>query len=72
MSVDETTDVMGRMIGNVVTGILSAEEAGKTYLLNSVHLEHTHHAIMCTLFLEYIKLLGDSFDAKTQFALSNG
>ena len=72
VSVDETTDVMGRMIGNVVIGILSAEEAGKTYLLNSVHLEHTNHATMCTLFLDYIKLLGDSFDAKTQFALSNG
>ena len=69
VSVDETTDVMGRMIGNVVIGILSAEGAGKTYLLNSVHLEHTNHATMCTLFLDSIKLLGDSFDAKTQILL---
>lgn len=69
VSVDETTNVMGRMIGNVVIGILSAKEAGKTYLLNSVHLEHTNHATMCSIFFDSIKLLGDSFDAKTQILL---
>lgn len=69
VSVDETADVMVRMIRNVVIGILSAEEAGKTYLLNSVHLEHTNHATMCTLFLDSIKLLEDSFEAETQILL---
>ncbi|EFX68276.1 hypothetical protein DAPPUDRAFT_330247 [Daphnia pulex] len=44
---------------------VKAVKAGKTYFLNSVHLEHTNRATMCTLILDSIKLLGDSFDTKT-------
>jgi iron-sulfur cluster repair protein YtfE (RIC family) len=50
VSVDETTNVMSQMIGNVVIGIPSAEEHKPSYDVNFIFGNN--------------QLLGDSFDGK--------
>jgi hypothetical protein len=43
ISVDETTDVKGRYIANMIVGKLTQEEAGNSHLLASKELEKTNH-----------------------------
>jgi hypothetical protein len=39
VSIDETTDVNGTYVANVVIGILQTDQPGKVYLLNTNILE---------------------------------
>jgi hypothetical protein len=43
VSVDETTDALGRYVANCLVGKLSEDEPGKSYLLASKQLERTNH-----------------------------
>jgi hypothetical protein len=43
ISVDETTDVKGRYIANMIVGKLTQEEAGNSHLLAPKELEKTNH-----------------------------
>lgn len=53
MSIDETTDVTGRYIANVIIGLLDPgdDEACKNFvLLKSAILEKTNHSTIARLF----------------------
>lgn len=43
-SIDETTDVYGRYITNVIIGTLELDKPGKIYLLNLEVLEKTNYS----------------------------
>lgn len=64
VSVDETTDAVGRFVANVVIGVLSPDAPGKTFLLTTEELSETNHTTIARLFIESIKLLGNSFDSE--------
>jgi hypothetical protein len=44
VSVDETTDSMGRYVANVIVGALLPNEAGRSYVLTTSFLDQTNHA----------------------------
>lgn len=50
ISVDETTDVTGRFVANVVIGKLEIDRAGEIFLLHSEELEKTNHSTIFKLF----------------------
>ena len=50
VSVDETTDVTGRFVANVVIGTLEIDRAGEIFLLHSEELEKTNHSTIFKLF----------------------
>jgi len=50
VSVDETTDVEGRYVVNIVIGTLEAENSGKIFLLYSDVLEKTNHSTIAKAF----------------------
>jgi len=50
VSVDETTDVEGRYVVNIVIDTLEAENSGKIYLLYSDVLEKTNHSTIAKAF----------------------
>jgi len=50
VSVDETTDVQGRYIANIIIGTLEIDKPGQVYLLNSEVLEKTNHSTITKVF----------------------
>lgn len=50
VSIDETTDVDGRYIGNVIVGTLENNNENSMFLLTSEVLEKTNHLTICKLF----------------------
>jgi len=50
ISIDETTDVEGRYVANVIVGTLEVDTPGKVFLLNSDVLEKANHSIIAKLF----------------------
>ena len=44
ISIDETVDVKGRQVANVIVGILLIDGPGKQYLLTTEILEKTNHS----------------------------
>ncbi|KAL4098224.1 hypothetical protein QTP88_022868 [Uroleucon formosanum] len=50
VSIDETTDVAGRYVANVIIGTLEIDNPGKIFLLNSEVLDKTNYATICRLF----------------------
>jgi len=50
VSVDETTDIEGRYVVNIVIGTLEAENSGKIFLLHSDVLEKTNHSTIAKAF----------------------
>lgn len=50
VSVDETTDVQGRYIANIIIGTLEVDKPGKVYLLNSEVLEKINHSTITKFF----------------------
>ena len=58
ISIDETVDVKGRQVANVIVGIFLIDGLGKQYLLTTEILEKTNHSTIGRLFTESIKLLG--------------
>jgi len=47
---DETTNVDGRYVANIIVGILDSEKLGKIMLVNCEHIEKTNSTIIAQLF----------------------
>jgi hypothetical protein len=62
ISVDETTDVKGRYIANMIVGKLTQEEAGNSHLLASKELEKTNHKTI-------VNFVDDSLSKSVKFNL---
>lgn len=64
ISIDETTDVAGRNVANVVIGVLDTDEdlAKQKFLLNTAVLEKTNHSTIARLFDDSIKRLDSDFN----------
>lgn len=54
---DETTDVTGRHVANVIVGILRPNEAGKKFLLTTEVLNEVNHLTIENLFHESMSIL---------------
>ncbi|KAL4123302.1 hypothetical protein QTP88_015500 [Uroleucon formosanum] len=50
VSIDETCDVEGRFIANVVVEVLKTDSTGNIFLLHSEQLDRTNHTTICKLF----------------------
>lgn len=57
VSIDETTDSLGRYIANVVIGTLETDGPGQTFLLNSEVLTKANHSTIAKLFDNSMHLL---------------
>lgn len=57
VSIDESTDVEGRYIGNVIVGVLSPDSAGQKFLLTSENLQKVNHSTIVNLFETSMSLL---------------
>lgn len=57
VSIDETTDVQGRYIANVIVGTLEENNAGNIFLLNSDELEKANHSTISKLFDRSMSIL---------------
>lgn len=57
VAVDETTDVQGRYIANVIIGTLEVDKPGQVYLLNSEVLEKTNYSTVTKVFDQSMFLL---------------
>ena len=57
VSIDETTDVDGRHIANVVIGTLKIDSNSRIFLLNSEQLDKLNHSTICKLFDKSMHLL---------------
>lgn len=64
VSIDETTDILGRFIVNVIVGILSEdeEETQPSYLLNVVCVEKNNHSTIARIFDDSLKIIDANFD----------
>lgn len=50
VSIDETCDIEGRFIANVIVGILRPDCPGRIFLLHSEELDKANHSTICKLF----------------------
>lgn len=50
VSIDETTDVEGRFVANVIIGVLLTDGPGEIFLLNTEELEKANHQTIFKLF----------------------
>lgn len=57
ISIDETTDVKGRYVANVIIGTLEVAQMTKIYLLTSEELEKTNSSTIAQLFTTALALL---------------
>lgn len=57
LSIDETTDIEGRYVANVVIGTLGNDGPGTTMLLNSEVLEKANYSTISKLFDKSLNLL---------------
>jgi len=57
ISIDETTDVEGRYIANVIIGTLSSDNPRKIFLLTSEVSDKANHQTICKLFNSSLFLL---------------
>jgi len=57
ISIDETTDVDGRHVANVVIGTLETNQLGKAYLLNTEILDKANYSTITKLFDQSMFLL---------------
>ncbi|KAL4090568.1 hypothetical protein QTP88_025374 [Uroleucon formosanum] len=57
VSIDETTDVQGRYIANVIVGTLEENNAGNIFLLNSKELEKANYSTITKLFDRSMSIL---------------
>lgn len=58
VSIDETIDIEGRFVANVIVGILEADYPGKQYLVHSEQLEKTNYSTICRVFDKSIGIIG--------------
>lgn len=70
ISIDETTDIEGRYVANVVVGIMDSDEekSKQKFLINTVELEKANHETIARAFNDSIALLGECFN-KNQILL---
>jgi len=57
VSIDETTDVEGRFVANVIIGVLRTDGPGEIFLLNTEELEKANHQTIFKLFDKSMNLL---------------
>lgn len=57
VSIDETTDIEGRYIANVVVGTLELDRPGKQFLINCAELEKTNFSTIIKLFDDSLQLM---------------
>jgi len=57
VSIDETTDIDGRFIANVIVGTLEEHRSGEIFLLNSDDLDKANHSTICKLFDKSMNIL---------------
>lgn len=57
VSIDETTDIEGRYIANVIVGTLEEHCAGEIFLLNSDEFDKANHSTICKLFNKSMNIL---------------
>ncbi|KAL4123377.1 hypothetical protein QTP88_015573 [Uroleucon formosanum] len=57
VSVDETCDVQGRCVANVIVGILKPDYVGHSFLLRSEELTKTNHNTICKVFNKAMTIL---------------
>ncbi|KAL4131839.1 hypothetical protein QTP88_009087 [Uroleucon formosanum] len=57
VSIDETTDIDGRYVANVIVGVLDCEVPGKVMLVNCEHLEKTNSTTIAQLFDRTMNLI---------------
>lgn len=57
ISIDETTDAVGRFVANVIVGILSSDKPNKTFLLTSEVIERVDHLNIISVFETAMALL---------------
>lgn len=57
VSMDETTDVTGRFVVNVIVGTLIPNSTGKKYLLTCETIEKVNHTTMATVFSNAMDIL---------------
>jgi hypothetical protein len=57
VSIDETTDVDGRYVVNVIVGVLESEMPGEVMLVNCEHLEKTNSTTIAQLFDRSMNLI---------------
>lgn len=62
ISIDETTDTLGRFIGNVIVGVMSGDEPQKSFLLHVEALEKVNHTTIAKLFDDSIKIIDPDFN----------
>lgn len=60
ISIDETTDAVGRHIASVIVGALKAETPGRPYLVTCEPLNKVNFSTVCELFESALKLLWPS------------
>lgn len=56
--IDETTDIEGRFVANVIFGIIEADHPGKQYLVLSEQLEKTNYSTIARVFNKSIGIIG--------------
>ncbi|KAL4126775.1 hypothetical protein QTP88_010984 [Uroleucon formosanum] len=57
VSIDETTDVEGRFVANVIIGVLRTDGPGEIFLLNTEELEKANHQTIFKLFDKSMSIL---------------
>lgn len=57
VSIDETTDIDGYFIANVIVGTLEEHRSGDIFLLNSDELDKANHFTICKLFDKSMNIL---------------
>ena len=62
VSIDETTDIEGRFVANVIVGTLEVDCPGKQYLVHSELLEKTNYSTISKLFDKSLGLIGVQHD----------
>lgn len=62
ISIDETTDSVGRYIANVIVGLMSDDEPQRSYLLHVESMEKANHTTIAKLFDDDVKLIDPEFN----------
>ncbi|KAF0760196.1 DUF659 domain-containing protein [Aphis craccivora] len=57
ISVDETTDINGRFIANLIIGVLHREKATRSYLISCKELSKTNHSTVTRFVNDSLKIL---------------
>lgn len=60
MSIDETTDVLGRYVVNVIVGVLSSDaNENKIFLLDTVFVDRANHSSIAQVFDDALRIISE-------------